>query len=69
LMVNFPLLLMKIRRGEKEGINFRQNHLWWLNSLICSTSALFPADRIILFSSQPSTFLKVQYLNLSSLNP
>jgi hypothetical protein len=27
---------------------------------ICSTSRLFPADRIIYFSYQPSTFLKVR---------
>jgi hypothetical protein len=55
ILVNLPLLPDE---NKEEEAKLLQHHLLWLNSL-CSTSRLFPADRIILFSYQPSTFLKV----------
>jgi hypothetical protein len=58
-IVNLPLLPDE---NKEEEAKLLPNTSFVVVKLapICSTSRLFPADRIILFFYQPSTFLKVR---------
>ena len=68
ILVNFPLLPV-LNSDDEAKLLPSTSFVVVKLAPICSTSRLFPPDRIILFFLSIIHFPEIPYLNLLSLNP